>query len=49
MTGSHWMEKIALHEKNKQIKNFKLLALVLCHRVIELEIYKDQYDWKYYL
>lgn len=43
------MQKIENLEKTGKIKNFKIIALVRCTREIELNIFKNQYDWKNYL
>lgn len=43
------MQKIENLEKKGKIKNFRIIALVRCTREIELNIFKNQYDWKNYL
>ncbi len=32
-----------------KINKFKLLALVICDRDVELNIYKKQHEWKYFM
>ena len=45
----HPMQIVGNLKKKGKIKKFKLLALVKCDRDIELEIYKEQHKWKYYM
>ncbi len=43
------MEQVSKLKKAGKINKFKLVALVVCDRDIELNIYKKQHDWKYYM
>jgi hypothetical protein len=43
------MEQLSKLRRDGTIKKFKLLALVFCDRDIELNIYKKQHNWKYFL
>jgi hypothetical protein len=43
------MEQVSNLKNEGVIKKFKMLALVICDRDIELNIYKKQHNWKYYL
>jgi hypothetical protein len=43
------MQKIESLAKTGKIKNYKIIALVRCKRNIELNIFKNQFNWKNYL
>ncbi len=43
------MEQVRKLKNEGKINKFRLLALVVCDRDIELNIYKKQHDWKYYM
>ncbi len=43
------MEQVTKLKREGTLNKFKLLALVVCDRDAELNVYKKQHDWKYYM
>jgi hypothetical protein len=43
------MSEIEYLLKKKEIRKFKIIALIRCEREIELRIFKDKYNWKNYI
>ncbi|MEI6089358.1 MAG: hypothetical protein WCR42_02805 [bacterium] len=43
------LAKVSNLAKEGKLKKYKIIALVRCDRAIELNVFKKQTDWKYYM